>query len=101
MLLNLMEEVKNSQTEAANEIKAQIDMVSEIKQHLLENKPVVAEPGRKDVSFSEALKTNLSFSDKPKTTEGVDVPKKDPLPNKISGFFSITTKISLNKKLKS
>ena len=81
MLLNLMEEIKNSQTEAANESKAQINMVSEIKQHLLEIKPVVAEPGRKDLSFSEALKTNLSFSDKPETTERVDVPKKDP--NKI------------------
>ena len=81
MLLNLMEETKNSQTEAANERKTQTDMVSEIKQHLLELNPVVAELGRKDLSFSEALKTNLSFSDKPKTTEGVDVPKKDP--NKI------------------
>ena len=81
MLLNLMKEIKNSQTEAANESKAQNDMVSKIKQHFLENKPVVAVPGRKDLSFSEALKINLSFSDKPKTTEGVDVPKRDP--NKI------------------
>ena len=56
-------------------------MVSEIKQHLLEIKPVVAKPGRKDLSISEGLKTNLSFSDKSKTTEGVDVPKRDP--NKI------------------
>ena len=76
MLLNLIEEIKNSQNEAANERKAQIDMVSEIKQHLLEDEPVVAEPGRKDLSFSKALKTNLSFSDKPKMTEGVDVPPK-------------------------
>ena len=37
-----MEEIKNSQTEAANERKTQTDMVSEIKQHLLELKPVVA-----------------------------------------------------------
>ena len=77
MLFNLMEEIKNAQTEAANERKTETDMVSEIKQHLLELKPVVAEPGRKDLSFSEALKTNLSFSDKPKTTDGVDFPKRD------------------------
>ena len=42
---------------------------------------MIAEPRRIDLSFSEALKPNLSFSDKPKTTEGVDVPKRDP--NKI------------------
>ena len=77
MLFNLMEEIKNAQTEAANERKTETDMVSEIKQQLLELKPVVAEPGRKDLSFSEALKTNLSFSDKPKTTDGVDLPKRD------------------------
>ena len=77
MLFNLMEEIKNAQTEAANERKTETDMVSEIKQQLLELKPVVAEPGRKDLSFSEALKTNLSFSHKPKTTDGVDLPKRD------------------------